>query len=149
MTNPPPDTRFRDAWIEFIRALRTLINGSIADRPRYTDQWLQWSNATLTAAEDAVIADALQGAYNASLPDRQAADLLLMELLALPPGVNVASQTEPTGERAAAARQGLLGIGKTIITSVKDVFGHFLDNNPKVKSIMTILGEVPDVFGVR
>jgi hypothetical protein len=149
MTNPPPDTRFHDAWIEFIRALRTLINGSISDRPRYTDQWLQWSNATLTAAEDAATANALQGAYNASEADRQAADLLLMELLGFPQAVNVASQTEPTGERSAAARQGLLGIGKTIINSSKDVLGHFLDDNPKVKSIMTVLGEVPDVFGIR
>jgi hypothetical protein len=129
--------------------LRTLINGSIADRPRYTDQWLQWSNATLIAAEDAVVANALQGAYNVSEADRQAADLLLMELLAFPPGVNVASQTQPPGETSTAARQGLLGIGKTIISSTKDVFGHFLDESPKVKSIMTVLGEVPEVFGIR
>lgn len=145
----PPDLQFRDAWIAFIRSLRTLVNGSIADQPRYLDQWLQWSEATLTAAEAPDIAEALQGAYGETQTrgTRKAADLLLMELLAYTQAVNVALQTEEPGSPRFSARQALFSIGKTVIGSTKDVFGHFLSNRPEVQSIMTVLGEVPDVMG--
>jgi hypothetical protein len=139
-----PDRPFRDAWIGFVRSLRTLITGSIADRPRYIDQFLQWATAVLNAAESAAIADRLQEAYNEA--EHRSRDLLLKELLSINQAVAVAAQTEPQGEKSTAAGKNLLRIGKTVVDSIKDIFAKFLENHPLVKGILTLLGEVLDIF---
>jgi hypothetical protein len=137
------DGRFRDAWIGFVKSIRSLINSSIADLPRFTDQFRQWAAQVLKVAESAAVADKLQEAYIAT--ERQLRELLLIELLGINEAVEVARQTEP-GEKWPSARKTLLGVCGTAIDSLKDIFSDFLDKNPLVKGILTLLGEVVGLF---
>jgi hypothetical protein len=138
-----PDRRFRDVWIGFVQSVRTLINTSISDLPRFTDQFRQWATQVLKVAESAVVADKLLEAYNAT--EHRLRELLLMELLGVNEAVEVARQTEP-GEKWPTARKILLGTCGTALDSLKDIFSDFLDKNPFVKGILTLFGEGVDMF---
>jgi hypothetical protein len=138
-----PDRRFGDAWIDFVRSIRILTLDSIASLPRYTDQFRQWARQVLNKAESTAIVNLLQEAYGTA--ERQSAELLLGELLGVNEAIEVAKQTE-TGDSWAVAHKALLGIAGTTVGSIKDIFSDFLDKNPLLKGVITLISELLSIF---
>lgn len=93
-------------------------------RPRYPDQFLKLRNATLDSAESEVVVNALQRAWDnfSTECSKQAAELLLMELQAFCPTVEVVRQSLGDNEQE-SLKSGLLSTARTIAGSVKDVLG--------------------------
>lgn len=144
----PPDLTFGNAWRAFVREVRALLASITApQRPRYLDQFLQLRNATLDASESDAVVNELQRAWETLTTEgrKQAADLLLMELLAFPPAAEVARQTASGNEAASASNRDLVNIAKTILGSVKDMLDGVL--NPFAKGVVTALGQLLDLLG--
>ena len=117
-----------------------------SERPRYPDQFLQLRNATFDFAESEEVVNALQRDWDSFSTERskQAAELLLMELQAFSPAVEVARQSLGDNEQE-SLKSGLLSTAKTISGSVKDVLGDLM--GLPAKGILTALTEMPELLG--
>jgi hypothetical protein len=146
-TQQHSDPRFGNAWRGFVREVRSLLMAVTApQRLRYLDQFLQLRNATLDAAESEEVVYALQRAWDTHATEhgKQAAELLLMELLAFPPAAEVARQMSADNEMGSSPR-GLMSVAKTIVGSVRDVLGDLM--GPLAKGILTAFSELLELLG--
>lgn len=139
------DGEFAVGWRSFVSALKRLLSGALNER--VLDPFLALRDATLGAMESTYIVGDLQNAWmklhvpegaNKKSVAPNLAHLLLTEVTAFPPAVEIAEAEEDATEITPLTRKRLLGIGQTVVESAGDI----LEMSPIAKGVLRVAREV-------
>lgn len=136
---------FSSAWKRFVQSLRRLL-ASLPDE-RSLDPFLALRDTVLDASEREDVVWALEQGWrslhspNSPQGSSDGAHLILMELSAFPPAVELA-EAEKKADKPFPKKR-LLSIAKTTLDSVRDLYE---DLPFPAKAILKVLGEVIDFF---
>lgn len=144
MPEPNERKQFADRWLPFIGAAREDLSALPARRP--IDQFVQFRDAVLDAAESdevaEAIAEALENLQNQH-PDSPAVELLLRELDAYRAAVGIAKAERESATSPEPRTTNLARFGKTALDSLRDIAEGLPAH---IKAILKLLSEVFGIF---